>query len=834
MAAPSIITPKVVGTLALLVLASLVCPAQGVGGHVQQNHHRRLRSSFLEQAASTKTVADETDGDSGDDGDDDDDDDTDDSEASSVSTKETKAPQPKDFAKALEDAERAMKIRLWREQIEREKVLNISKEQMEYTRAKFALGSNIKEQAVVRSELAKLDDDKGFQKNVRSKVRTVANETQSLHMAKMLGEMWKEMRMFASPFFKEHLKEKQAKLIQEEKVLQARFNAAKIAKERAEVTGRATGQPEPGMAPAPKATGRKATEGVEFEPMFTAETMPKVSTTMLCIMDLLTLYVIVYTIVMILRTMNQFTGGKWLSWQMVFQNTAQMVTYAPMLCVLLLATRQRAIQLSKGDTDKYDLPQPYVKLGMQAATFAISGQVVLVLVIAVLLGETQRGYFVPFDKAGIDDEINIAQYRAEHRNTATVLIGIRYFLMTLLYLGTVVVIAGSFLMEPPPQVWGQGAQPSVSPPLRCTMVLCVMFFLTYLVSAILHTISQLHKFDEKHIVIKLETLFTNARNVTNLSPMVCVLFTAAKMRALQIDPEHGTVPDYATKCMWACTLAIVLNVIVAVLPPLLDRNMKVKPGPTEGEIIVEGGSKVVKIVGQVLNYLMLLCIYGGACVVAVAIILMKSPSGQTPPVSPAVQCVFILFDLYFFCYTCLVIFQTVLEFKNVKLVGTLVAVFDAGVKTLMFSPMLCLLFLGARLRALQLTRTVDGKVPPNAGPQVWAQEGMALATWSVVWQLLMVLLLPALLGTGANERVDYAGVLEGREAAKYKWKVCGTILTVVNFICLALMYGGALLVVVAIFKMTPETLPPYASQGLIPGVKVPGPPPVPTAPPQFF
>ena len=40
------------------------------------------------------------------------------------------------------------------------------------------------------------------------------------------------------------------------------------------------------------------------------------------------------------------------------------MTYAPMLCVLFIGTRMRAIQLTQGETEKYKLPQPWVQGAM--------------------------------------------------------------------------------------------------------------------------------------------------------------------------------------------------------------------------------------------------------------------------------------------------------------------------------------------------------------------------------------------------------------------------------------------------------------------------------------
>merc|ERR1719378_1626148 len=47
--------------------------------------------------------------------------------------------------------------------------------------------------------------------------------------------------------------------------------------------------------------------------------------------------------------------------QAILESACTTVTYAPMLCVLFLGTRMRAIQLSQGETEKYNLPQPWVQ-----------------------------------------------------------------------------------------------------------------------------------------------------------------------------------------------------------------------------------------------------------------------------------------------------------------------------------------------------------------------------------------------------------------------------------------------------------------------------------------
>merc|ERR1719158_2626725 len=122
-------------------------------------------------------------------------------------------------------------------------------------------------------------------------------------------------------------------------------------------------------------------------PMFTKETMPAVAPTLQCVISLSIQYFVIYTLLAIVRTANQFTGHSMLGLQKIMETAATTVTYAPMLSVLFLGVRMRAIQLSQGQTEKYKLPQPWVQQAMFIATYAVLGQVILVLMMPCFTGE---------------------------------------------------------------------------------------------------------------------------------------------------------------------------------------------------------------------------------------------------------------------------------------------------------------------------------------------------------------------------------------------------------------------------------------------------------------
>merc|ERR550514_913564 len=107
---------------------------------------------------------------------------------------------------------------------------------------------------------------------------------------------------------------------------------------------------------------------------------------------------------------------------------------------------------------------------------------------------------------------------------------------------------------------------------------------------------------------------------------------------------------------------------------------------------------------------------------------------------------------YFGVYMLLFLFITVKQFSKggSEMIDKLISTFESAQKTVMFAPMLAILFVGCRMRALQLILGDNeaGVIPPTAGPQTWAQDAMFLATWSLHVQLIMTILVPLVTGCG--------------------------------------------------------------------------------------
>merc|ERR1719388_165614 len=406
----------------------------------------------------------------------------------------------------------------------------------------------------------------------------------------------------------------------------------------------------------------------------------------------------------------------------------------------------------------------------------------------------------------------------------TVISVVRYLIMLALYGGFIVICYGAFVMKGPKEIWGEEGAPPVSPAVACTMNLATQFFLVYLGVALIKTTIELG--GSSPFLVKMQGLFTLAKFTVNFAPMLCILFIGARMRALQMDPKHGNPQKWAQNCFYMCTYSVMVQTLLVIIMPLVV-TCECKQGASEGDVVFEMENPTIGIIILVVRWICLLALYGGFSAVIYSVFVIEHPTdvSLTPPISPAMSCVMNLTVQYFFIYLMLFICITSQQiFGDAPVWDKAIAIFDAGRATVMFAPMLSMLFIGTRMRALQLTKATDGTIPPTAGPQGWAQDGMFLSTWSVLVQVIMAILVPVL--TGAKPEMDDDGnLIKPEGAAVWVGAVCDGI----KYLCLIAMYGGVVTVMYAVYTMTPETLPPYAERGsLIPGAPVPNPPTPPT------
>merc|ERR1719463_197332 len=137
----------------------------------------------------------------------------------------------------------------------------------------------------------------------------------------------------------------------------------------------------------------------------------------------------------------------------------------------------------------------------------------------------------------------------------------------------------------------------------------------------------------------------------------------------------------------------------------------------------------------------MIMLYGGFTTVCIGAYAMEAPAevwgdDKAPPVSPAVACTMNLAMQYFGVYLAIQVVQTYAQFNGATMeTRKLSAVLQLATNTVNFAPMLSILFIGARMRALQID-------PKHGNPQRWAQMCFYACTASVVVQTLLVIIMP--------------------------------------------------------------------------------------------
>merc|ERR1719395_289843 len=167
-------------------------------------------------------------------------------------------------------------------------------------------------------------------------------------------------------------------------------------------------------------------------------------------------------------------------------------------------------------------------------------------------------------------------------------------------------------------------------------------------------------------------------------------------------------------------------------------------------------NKIAAICFTVLKYLIMIGLYVGAICIIYGTYTYVPPKGswpgdKLPPVSPAVECTMILASMYFLVYAGIQFAKTFQSFSGVnssKLTGAL----EGAICTLFFAPMIAVLCVGARMRALQMD-------PIAGNPQRWAQNCFYMCTYALMVQTLLAIAVPLVMG-GSVKKASTSGDCE--------------------------------------------------------------------------
>merc|ERR1719337_445572 len=542
----------------------------------------------------------------------------------------------------------------------------------------------------------------------------------------------------------------------------------------------------------------EAVENVKKVPIVGSkfENTTGVPTAMQCVVSLTIQFMLVYTALALCRMAADAFGLKYdnLPIQKILQTATLTVAFAPMLAILFLAFRMRVTQLTKGKGN----PATWLQICMYFCTYAVLLMTLIVCVIPLFTGEV----------IGVDPKTGDVAADAqpfESQACAIAFTVLKYLILLMLYGGALAVVYGIITYVPPKGIWPEGKAFPVAPAVQCTMILACQYFLVYGLIQVARTWTQF----TGQKLSKFENAMMTATASMNFAPMLAVLFIGARMRALNMDPINGNPQKWAQNCFFMCTYALLAQTICSVAVPLVLQG-DVKAGKVEGDMEYEVENKLLGSILAIGRYVMMICIYVGVGCVVYSIFTIQHPKGPeyTIPISPTMQCVINLTFQFFFVYIWIWAAITIKEFTGFEW-ALMMQTMENCKGVVMFCPMLAILFVGTRMLALQLT---DNK----GAPQGWCQDGMYMATWSLLIQFVMVLVTPC--ATGEPAQVD--------EDGNIKWEPDNKILfyciVVIRWLGFILLYGGTITVIVGLYTMTPETANGRGAVPLVGDGKVPG------------
>jgi len=502
-----------------------------------------------------------------------------------------------------------------------------------------------------------------------------------------------------------------------------------------------------------------------------------VSTTLKCIINLTIQYLVVYTALALLRTYHDLSGTPRGKIEQTLRTAAMTVTFAAPLSVLFIGCRMRVLWLTQGTGN----PPEWVQYCMLGCAYSVLGATIMVCIIPVFTG----GQAKIDEKSGVLEEDN----PFKNQILAICFTAIRYLCLLGLYGGFCGVCYGIIMFEPPKGTW-EGEIPPVSPAVACTMFISIQFLAIYLFAQIARSYSQL----TGQKTTKFESVCIAAVNTVNMGPMLCILFLGARMRALQMDPINGAPQAWAQTCFYMCAYALLANTLLAILVPLVMNGDAKYDDKGLGDVQFEVKHKTFGMVLVALRWVLMISIYAGFTAVIYSVFTIEHPDGaeKTPPISPAMQCVINLTVQFFFIYGMLWVFLTIEQFGfTLPGQGTMMNAMEAARATVQYAPMLAILFVATRMRALQITQQ-------KGAPQGWAQDGMYMATWAVAIQFWMCL---AMMFFSVKIETDE----DGNVISKFENPIGVYAITTIKYLGLLLLYGGVITVITSIFLITPET-----------------------------
>mmetsp|Transcript_737 Transcript_737/g.1542 ORF Transcript_737/g.1542 Transcript_737/m.1542 type:complete len:803 (-) Transcript_737:122-2530(-) len=395
------------------------------------------------------------------------------------------------------------------------------------------------------------------------------------------------------------------------------------------------------------------------------EYAPAVSSAMICTIGLTFFFFLTYLVHAGLRTCLQLSGGLHpiecteeedllqtmyeprtlvVEWERCLRLCTQTVDLAPMLCLLFLCVRLHALHL---DMHGAKIPL-WVEDCFYIAVAALIVQAVAIVAERVAQGKcrlnptvvevsnSQTQGMIP--EEGGPGEAVLQEDIFDLPEAETIMQ--RFFLM-LRYICLVITagVAAAIVMSLwfPNLFWHSAAAKSHSdeplpPTTMCIGVLAGMYFTTYLglfTSQRLAVLAHTYDWGENLNFLTLRALstFERALQAVKFCPMLCALFFATRMRALQLSKQQGSPQCWTQSAMYITTCAVALQVVVVLLSSFISGGVRVE----EGRLYVPNPKVQHALARMLVEFLQLvtfLSLYGGTITIVAGVLTMRPETAK--------------------------------------------------------------------------------------------------------------------------------------------------------------------------------------------------------------
>lgn len=485
---------------------------------------------------------------------------------------------------------------------------------------------------------------------------------------------------------------------------------------------------------------------------------------------------LIYTGLAISRNMDELSGEPKTSILTHTMNTASRTgTIAPMACILFVACRMYVLGVTNGEGTY----QPWVAFSILAVTIGLSLQTLLSLLLPLLTNQPDESKSLAELSGGMCDahpKLAAMEFKSD---LFKVLAWVMQFVSIVLIYGNGAAIIVGIYTYPTNGI-------PMPVPIQCTCTMASLFLLSSFAVWAARTYKDVHKFERGTSAAIAARRFERAALGISMAmqkaPMIAILFLVVKARAVELSPPEGKLPRSLRMAMYTATWNLVVECFTSAWVGITGKESK----GYYGNHIFQSST-----VAHVFQHTSACFSYMGVLAVIITQLFLKPGSniaGLGRP--PSLHCLYFLQALYFgvhFVKTVTFWIQDVAKRPTRAAQDMLLSATSA----LAPAPLISVLFVAARMQALQLTQQMGT-------PQVWAQECMVMCTFALFVQVLSCLLLPFFTGSFAVDS-------EGNPAADMSpgGSMLGAYtVTCIKYCCLMCLHCGIAAISVSVFLAT--------------------------------